>query len=116
METLDALTTLFGVINIFAFVFYNKYRLHKIITFLAMYTYNNSNTLQKRQISDLLSNYTSFFGYLLGFPNKKSYKYLYLNMNFNMYYQRCKLFNYYFLSSLFIFVVLKVYFYNIFVQ
>jgi hypothetical protein len=111
MAILDALLTLLGVINVFLFVFYNKYRLNKIIYFLTIYIGSDINEGNKNKVKSLLNNYTGYFGYMLIFPDKKEYNFLYYNSFFTNFYKKCKLINCYFLAFLTLFVIGKVYLY-----
>jgi hypothetical protein len=111
MSILDALLTLLGVINIFLFVSYNKYRLNKIIYFLTIYINSDVNKENKNKVKRLLNNYKGHFGYILFFPNKREYDFLYCNSFFTNTYKKCMLINFYFLAFLILFVISKIYLY-----
>ncbi|MBJ6142475.1 hypothetical protein [Hymenobacter sp. BT559] len=108
-DLIDILITLSGVINVFAFVAYNKKRISKITNALEAAYSIEINPARKRQIAALLDNYGSFFGYVLGFPNPQKHGYLYSNPSLQKSYQSSKPVFIYFGVFLVGFILLNLY-------
>ena len=107
-ELIDSLATLSMVVHIFAFVIYNKWRVNSIINYLTIRVGNEQNLLRKRQLAELLDNYTSPFGYVFGFPAFQTYTYLYSNSSFLSFYKKAKFIAIYFCAFLILFISLEI--------
>jgi hypothetical protein len=97
MEWLSILAFFFFFIHLFAFVFYNKYRIRQIIKYLSIC---RGRELSERDYKDLVESYTSFLGYAQGFPSKKHYNSLYTNPGFLTFYTKSSFMMKYLLCAL----------------
>ncbi len=68
-------------------VIYNKYRIRKIIKYL--HAFFEDGILNKIQFQSLLSDYTSFLGYIAWFPDRELYASIY-NSRFTNFRRRSK--------------------------